>query len=426
MLPRSKSPLAGRPEPDEPGGAFARRRPCRALARRHRPGGARGARQRGSPPARPDRAHRLGERHEPRGARGARARDGQQDARRLSRQPLPRRRRIRRCRRAPRDRARQGAVRRGLRERAAALRHPGEPGGVLRSAKPGRPYPEPRPGIGRAFEPRGGGEPVGALVRLPSLRRGPRDRPARLRRGRGARPRGAPRAAHRRRLGIPARDRLRTDGPHRRSGRGAPAGRHGAYRRPRGRRRTRLARAACRHRDLHHDQDAARAPRRRHPRALGRVRETPAVRRVPRSPGEPPLERAGRQGGVPGRGASPGVRGLRAAGGRECARARRRDRRPRHRDRRGRHGHPHGAARPLAGRAARPAGRDRARARRHHVEREPGAFRRAPALGVDGPSPRRRRGPRGAPPRRAGGARPPGRLRTRRRAGPCGIRRRAR
>ena len=79
------------------------------------------------------------------------------------------------------------------------------------------------------------------------------------------------------------------------------------------------------HRDRHDDEDASRTARRIHPVAVRRARETPSVGGVPRSPGQPAFERPRRQGGVPGRSASPGVRRVRATRGRQCPHARQSD-----------------------------------------------------------------------------------------------------
>ena len=72
------------------------------------------------------------------------------------------------------NRARKETLRGRLCQRAAALWHAGEPGGVPRAPATRRPDPEPRPRGGRPSQPRRRDQPFGALVRLPSLRRGPR------------------------------------------------------------------------------------------------------------------------------------------------------------------------------------------------------------------------------------------------------------
>ena len=190
-----------------------------------------------SPPGRSHRAHRFGKLREP--ARAARARLGahQQIRRRLSRQALLRRLRVRRHRRAACDRPREDALRRGLRERAAALGRAGEPGGLLRDAASRRYAARHGPGRRRPSHARRADEHQRPLLRRRQLRPGPGDRGDRLRRSRGARPRQEAEADHRRRVRLFARHRLEALSRDRRQGRRAV---HGGHRALRGSHRCRL------------------------------------------------------------------------------------------------------------------------------------------------------------------------------------------
>ena len=133
------------------------------------------------------------------GARGAGLGADQQVRRGLSGQALLRRLRVRRRRRDAGDRARQEAVRRGLRQRPAELRQPDEPGGVPGAARAGRHLHGPRPRRRRPPDPRLAGQHVRQVVQGRALRRAPRRPAARLRRGRAHRARGQAEADHRRR-----------------------------------------------------------------------------------------------------------------------------------------------------------------------------------------------------------------------------------
>ena len=121
--PRSQEVLSWR-FPPLSGLAVAARPPAsfRSSPGRRRSGGRRGDRRRASPPAVADRADRQREHRLARGARGARLGADQQICRGLSRAALLRRLRVRRCRRAAGDRAREAAVRLRLRQCAAACR----------------------------------------------------------------------------------------------------------------------------------------------------------------------------------------------------------------------------------------------------------------------------------------------------------------
>ncbi len=165
-------------------------------------------------PGRAHRADRLRELHEPgRDGRAGLAAD-QQVRRRLPRQALLRRLRIRRRRRATGDRPRQGAVRRRGRQRAAELGLAGQPGRVLRDAQAGRHHHGHEPGPRRPPHARLAGEHVGQVVQRRELRP-ERRRGHRLRRGREAGAGAQAEADRRGRLGVRAEDRLRA--PRRRS-----------------------------------------------------------------------------------------------------------------------------------------------------------------------------------------------------------------
>ena len=189
-------------------------------------------------PGRGHRAHRLRELRQPRGARRAGQRAHQQVRRGLSGQALLRRLRVRRRGRVARHRAREEALRRRVRERAAALGLAGQPGGVLRDAQARRHDPRH---VARARRPphaRRVGEPLRQALPLGRLRpqREGRDR---LRPGARARRGVQPAHDRRRRLGLRAEDRLAEIPRDRRRGRRAADGGHGALRGPR--RRGRLS-----------------------------------------------------------------------------------------------------------------------------------------------------------------------------------------
>ncbi len=105
-----------------------------AHAGRDRSGDRRRDRPRAAPPEHRPRADRVGELRQPGGAGGGRLGDDQQVRRGLPGQALLRRLRVRRRRRVAGDRARQAAVRRRARQRAAALGRAGQHGGVLLAA----------------------------------------------------------------------------------------------------------------------------------------------------------------------------------------------------------------------------------------------------------------------------------------------------
>ena len=236
-----------------------------AQPRRGRSGDRRGRQGRAAPPARADRADRLGEHRLARRARGAGLGADQQVCRGLSRPALLRRLRVRRQGRAARDRPRLQAVRLQLRQRPAALRRAGQPGGVHGAAAAGRHLHGHGARPGRPSHARLARQPVGQVVQGRVLRREARQPPDRLRADGEA---GAPREAqadHRRRLGLFAPHRLRALPQDRRRDRRLLHGRHGALCRPgRGRRLSQPA-AARPCRDDDDAQDAARPARRHDP-----------------------------------------------------------------------------------------------------------------------------------------------------------------
>ena len=127
-------------------------------------------------PARRDRADRVGEHRQPRGARGAGLGADQQIRRGLSGPALLRRLPVRRHGRDARDRARQEAVRRELRQRAAEFRQPDEPGGVPRAGEAGRHLHGARSRGRRPPDPRLAGQHLGQVVQggaLHGAARGP-------------------------------------------------------------------------------------------------------------------------------------------------------------------------------------------------------------------------------------------------------------
>ncbi len=159
--------------------------PLFRVAGRHRSRDRRRHRQGTRPPARRDRADRLGEHRQPRGARGAGLGADQQIRRRPAGQALLRRLPVRRHRREPRDRPREEAVRRGLRQRPAAFRRVRQCRGVHGADAAGRHVPRIEPRRRRSSHPRLAGQLFRQVVQGGALRRAPR-RPSH-RHGRGAR-----------------------------------------------------------------------------------------------------------------------------------------------------------------------------------------------------------------------------------------------
>ena len=127
----------------------------------------------GSPERRPG-ADRLGELRQPCRARSRRLGAHQQVRRGLSRQALLRRLRVRRRRRAAGDRAREAAVRRRARQRAAALRRPGQHGRLHDAAEAGRHGPRHEPGPRRPPDARASAQLLGPALHHRALRRAAR------------------------------------------------------------------------------------------------------------------------------------------------------------------------------------------------------------------------------------------------------------
>ena len=186
----------------------------------------------------------------------------QQVCRRLSRQALLRRLRIRRSGRAAGHRPRQGALRRRARQRAAALRHAGEHRRLYDRAEAGRHRAGHESRARRPPDARPSAEFFRQDVQFRALRRRERNRNDRLRR---ARPPGARAQAENDRgrserlfahLRFPAHGADRAVG-----GRAAVRG-HGAHRGTHRHRRASESGAPCRLRRHHHAQDAARPARR--------------------------------------------------------------------------------------------------------------------------------------------------------------------
>ena len=167
----------------------ARYRNLRSSPGRRRSGGRRRDRGRASPPAVADRADRQREHRLARGARGARLGPDEQICRGLSRTALLRRLRVRRCRRASGDRAREAPVRLRLRQCAAACRGAGQPGGVSGAAEARRHGSRHVARRRRASDARRRAEPVGQVVSRGPLRRARRGRADRFRRRSSAWPR---------------------------------------------------------------------------------------------------------------------------------------------------------------------------------------------------------------------------------------------
>ncbi len=162
-------------------------------------------------------------------------------------------------RRAPRHRSGQGAVRRGSRQRAAALGRAGEHGRVLHAAQAGRHRPRHEPLARRPPHARPPAELLRQALHDRALRRAPGRRAPRLRRTRAPGRRAQAEDDHGGRERLPARHRLRADPRRRRSVRRRHGHRHGAHRRPRGRRRPPEPRPALGFRHDDDAQDAARA-----------------------------------------------------------------------------------------------------------------------------------------------------------------------
>ena len=238
-------------------------------------------------PADQPRADRLRERRQPRRARGAGLDPHQQVRRGLSRAALLRRLRVRRRRRAAGHRARQGAVRRRARQRAAALGLAGQHGRLLLAARARRHDPGHGSDPRRPPDARQPGQLLRQVLQGRARTACARGRAHRRRRHARA---GAPASAEddRRRLQrLSAHDRLPAVSRMRRRSRRHVDGRHRPLRRAGRRRHSSVAGAAGRVR--HHDdpQDAARSAR-RHDHVQGGAMRRASTRR------SSPAIRAGR------------------------------------------------------------------------------------------------------------------------------------
>ena len=188
------------------------------------------------------------------------------------------------------------ALRRREGQRAAALRRPGEHGGLLRRPRTGRHHPGHGPGPRRPSDARHEAQLFRQVLQHRQLRRPPERRTHRLRPGGQAGPRAQAEAGHRRGQRLSARDRLR---PVRRDlpGSAGPVhGGHGPHRRAGGRGPAHEPGAVRRLRHLDDAQDAARPARRLHPVQAGLDPED-QLGRVSRHAGRPAHARRRRQGG---------------------------------------------------------------------------------------------------------------------------------
>ncbi len=170
------------------------RRRHRLPARHGRPRAGRDPGRRARPPARHPRDDRERELRPPRRARGPGQRADQQVRRGLPGQALLRRLRGGRQGREPGPRAGQGALRRRLRQRAAALRCPGERRRDARPDHPRRRHPRPRAGPRRPPDPRHEAQLQRQALQGQLVRGRPADVPGRHgRRARARRSRTGPR-----------------------------------------------------------------------------------------------------------------------------------------------------------------------------------------------------------------------------------------
>ena len=131
---------------------------------------------------------RLGELRQQRRAPGPGLHPDPQVRRGLPGAPLLRRLRVRGHRRRPGLEPGEGAFRRGLRQRPAPFRQPGQYGRLFFLPETRGHHPGHGPGPRRPSEPRGRGEFLRAPVSGGNLRGGPANRRSRLRRGDGKPP----------------------------------------------------------------------------------------------------------------------------------------------------------------------------------------------------------------------------------------------
>ncbi|CAA9491666.1 MAG: Serine hydroxymethyltransferase, partial [uncultured Solirubrobacteraceae bacterium] len=359
----------------------------RAPSRRRRSRGRRGYGPRARASARHARDDRLGELRAAGHPGVPGQRPHQQVRGGLSRQALLRRLRARRRHRAAGDRPRQVPVRRRARQRPAARRRAGQRRRLPRAAAARRHGDGALAGPWRPPHARHEDQRLRAPVRHRALRGLAGDLPHRDGRGRPHRARAPSEDDPGRLVGLSARARLRALPRDRRRGRRPADGRHGALRRPGGRRAAPQPGAARRHRDHHGAQDARRLARRHDP-LPGGVRAQDRLGGLPGPAGRPARARRGRQGGgaedrrqraVP---RAPGAHRRRCAGGRRAARRRGQRGQRAHR----RHRRAPGPRRPARVRARRPDGRGSPARHRHHRQPQRGSLRPASAGGLLGPA----------------------------------------
>ena len=307
---------------------------------------------------------------QPRRARSAGLGADQQIRRRPAGQALLRRLPVRRHRRAARHRAGDATVRLRLRQCAAAFRRVGQCRSVHGADAAGRHLHGAQPRRRRPSHPRLAGQPVRQMVQGGALRRAPRRPSHRHGRGRAARQGASAQGDHRRRLGLSAHHRFPPLPRDRRRGRRLSDGRHGAFRRPRRRRRASEPVPARPCRDHDHAQDAARPARRHHPHQRRGTGEEDQFGGVPRHAGRPADARHRRQGGGVRRGAAAVVQALREERRGERQGAGRNAEGPRPRYRLRRHRHASHAGRSAQEAPDRQGGRGRARPRPHHLQQE--------------------------------------------------------
>ena len=166
-----------------------------------------------------------------RGHAGAGLGADQQVRRGLPGPALLRRLRARRRDRAAGDRPAEGAVRRRVRQRPAALGRPGQRGGDGGAPAARRHDPRARPRPRRPPDARHAAQLLRPALRRRRLPRATGRPPRRHGRGRAAGPRAPAQADRRGLVGLPAAAGLRRVPADRRRGRRLPDGRHGALRR---------------------------------------------------------------------------------------------------------------------------------------------------------------------------------------------------
>ena len=233
----------------------------RRAAGRGRPGGLRRRHRRTAPPAADAGDDRQRELRPHRRHAGPGFGDDQQVRGGLSRPALLRRLRERRRHRTAGDRPDQGAVRGGLRQRAAALRGAGQRRRLPGADQARGHHPGTVPGARWAPDARHADQLLRAAVRGGRVRGVQGGLPRRHGRGVQVGPRAPAQADHRRMVCLPPAPGLRpVPGDRRRGGR-VSAGGHGALRRSGGRRPAPVTGAARAHHHHHHAQDAGRAAR---------------------------------------------------------------------------------------------------------------------------------------------------------------------